>query len=250
MVSHIMNQRNNSNGAKAPTRAQKQTSKGKSKRQDQIRSRRLDTNPIRRGADTGLTLTRSQFTATSPQVYWEFVKASTPGGLRVRGRELIGSAITTGAITGSFALLNVASETALTLSPVAFPRLGQIAPAFSQFIFHKANILFQSNQPTTATGEVLIAVNYDYNASQPTSSQIMMRNVSSTMANIYSDASCQVLKDLSRFPRFYVSEPGSPDNTLIYQAAVYAAVEGVTAASGASLGYLAIEYDCEFFTPN
>jgi hypothetical protein len=214
-------------------------------------SKQLGRNP--RKNDTSLALTRSQFTATSPQNYWEFLPASTPGGLRVKGRELIGAASAPSALTGGFSTLNVTIPTGVSnsvaLNPgFTFPRLGNIAQAFQEFKFHKADLCFQANQPTTSSGEVLVCAVYDAAASTPSSSTSMMRNITSTMANIYSNASCQILGKLSRLPRYFNSTTTGDDTTI--EALFFVAVEGVTAASAATLGYIAIEYDVEFFTPS
>jgi len=194
-------------------------------------------------------LTRAQFTATSPQNYWEFAKASTPGGLRIKARELVTSVVLSATSTGAFQLANLPSSGSLTLSPVSFPRLSQIANAFEWYIFHKADILFQSNQPTTATGEILVCADYDAKDTAPTTSVGMMRNITATMSNIYSDASCQALKSLARLPRFSIAVSSSGDVEQLYQALVYVGVEGYTGTSGDSVGYLVIEYDVELFSP-
>lgn len=213
------------------------------------RPRGLSTNPER--SDTSLALSRSQFTATTPQNLWEIKPASTPGGMRVRGRELIGSVNAPSTMTGSFTVLNVGSSGANPpVSPLIFPRLISIAAVFEHYIFHKANFLFISNQPTTAAGEILMAIDYDPEDNTPTSSTALMSNISATMANIYSNCSLQCLKSLARLPRFIVNQENNADKAQEYQAQFFVAAEGVTAATGAGLGYLVIEYDVEFFTPS
>jgi len=201
--------------------------------------------------DTSLSLTRSQFTATSPQNYWEFSRASTPGGLRVRGRELISSTTAATALTGAFAQLNLqGGGPGLFLIPLNFPRLGTIAAAFAEYIFHSVNVCFQANQATTETGEVLLCLDYDAAQPAPTTSISMMAKISSTMANIYSDACCQGLKSLSRLPRYNVQNGESGTNALqTCQFILYVAAEGVTATALTTLGYVAVEYDVEFFSP-
>jgi hypothetical protein len=223
-------------------------SQKKPKRQRGQKPSGLSSNPTNR--DPSLSLTRSQFTATNPQNLWTFNRASTPGGLRLKGRELIGSCTAPSAITGAFTPLDVGSYGANPpLSPVIFPRLVAIASAFEFYIFHKANLIFNANQPTTTSGEILIAVDYDAEDNTPTSSTQLMSNVSATMANIYSDASLQTLKSLSRLPKFVLVEDNNSDKAQTSQAQFFVCAEGVTADSGAGLGYLSIEYDVELFTP-
>lgn len=117
------------------------------------------------------------------------------------------------------------------------------------FIFHTARIMFQSNQPTTATGVIEIAVDYDAKDSAPTSTIQMMRNISSAMANIYADCACDVVKKLSRLPRYNTAEVSGSDADQVNQAVVYLATEGSNATASSTVGYLMIEYDVEFFTP-
>jgi len=209
-------------------------------------------NPGSRRRDTGLDLTRSQFTATSPLNMFTVERGSTPGGVRVRGRELIGAVSSIAASTGAFALLNVAAAQGtgfqLTLTPFSFPRLQAYSNIYEYFKFHKADVLFQANQPTTAAGEIVVSVDYDVDDTAPADTVSMMRNVSATMANIYSDASLQILGELARLPKFKTGTAVN-DSDQNYQAAVYFAQEGVTASAGQGLGYVIIEYDVEFYTP-
>jgi hypothetical protein len=225
---------------------------GKKTKRNKKRKSKLSKNPSARnpGArDNQLDLTRSQFTATSPLNLFTVATGSTPGGIRVKGRELISSAVTAGALTGAFTLVQITGLTNFPLNPSNFPRLSAYAPIYEFYKFHKADILFQANQPTTATGEVLVSVDYDAKDNAPANSIAMMRNISATMANIYSDCSLQILGSLSRIPRFVTGEQTSPDLDQVTQAEIYVAVEGVTAAAGASLGYIIVQYDIEFYTP-
>jgi hypothetical protein len=50
-------------------------------------------------------------------------------------------------------------------------------------------------------------------------------------------------------PKYFVLESNASDKDQVDQAQFYCAVEGVTALTGASLGYLVAQYDVEFFTP-
>lgn len=216
------------------------------------RARGLARNPgSRRGTDSMLSLTRDQFTATSPLNLFTIKAGSTPGGVRVSGRELI-SAVNVPIATGVFALSTTFSgavSTASAITPVVFPRLSAYAPIYEYFVFHKLSYLFQSNQPTTQAGEIILAVDYDPTDAVPTTTAGMMRNISSTMSNIYSDASLQVLKSLSRLPKFECSL-GVPTEILQQcQGVLTVAVEGYSAAAPSTVGYIIAQYDVEFFTP-
>jgi hypothetical protein len=196
----------------------------------------------------GQTLSTVQFTATSPLNLFDVARGSTPGGIRVKGRELIGSVTLSATSTGAFQLANVASFAFVALNPVSFPRLAAYDPIYEYFKFHSATCILQSNQPTTSSGEWLICSDYDINDAVPTTSTGMMRNISSAMANIYSDMSMVVTGSLSRLPKFLSgTSEGTPDQS--YQAAIYVGIEGYSGTTGAAVGYLIIEYDVEFFTP-
>lgn len=116
------------------------------------------------------------------------------------------------------------------------------------YVFHSAVIRFQSNQPTTATGVVAIAVDYDAKDALPTNMIGMMRNVSSSMSNVYANSGALVDKRLSRLPKYLTASP-SPDLDQTIQANVLVASEGIGVAAITTIGYLFIEYDVEFFTP-
>jgi len=196
-----------------------------------------------------LSLNNVQFTATTPLALLNVTAGSTPGGVRVKGRELIGSVAPGAALTGVFAQLNINGTTPFGLHPANFGRLAAYSPIYEFYKFHSANLIFQANQPTTAIGAVLIAADHDAKDAAPANAVSMMRNVSSTMSNIYSDSSLTVLGSMSRLNKYVCAQSLAPDNDQIVQANIYVAAEGVSAALGAVLGYVIISYDVEFFTP-
>jgi hypothetical protein len=199
--------------------------------------------------DNYLALTRDQFTATSPLNLFNVGGGSTPGGVRVSGRELVGAVTAPGIIAGVFAQVNVGAASPFAVNPFSFPRLSSFAPIYEYYRFHKLAFMFQANQPTTAIGEILLAIDYDVKDNAPGSSIAMMRNISSTMANIYSDASLELLASLSRLPKFDINQAVAPDVAQVNQASLYVAIEGVTTIAGQGLGYIVAQYDVEFFTP-
>lgn len=240
---------------KALTSAQPK-SKPKRKRNRRQKNKRLNQQlgtTIPR--DRGLNLTGYQFTATTPLQLFQVGSGSSPGGIRVRGRELVNSVSSTVALTGAFGLATGFGLTNTLLgqiNPTSFPRLSAYGAIYEYFIFHKCRFIFQANQPTTQTGEILLAVDYDPTDAAPAGSAAMMRNVSATMANIYSDASLETTKTLSRLPKYetLVGFGTAPTEALQQlQGILYVAFEGVTALANAVLGYVLVEYDVEFFTP-
>jgi hypothetical protein len=192
-------------------------------------------------------LKNEQFAAYTPLTTFAVTQGSTPGGIRVRGRELV-QALPSGLTTLLFGANNTTSAAAVNILPGNFPRLSAYSSIYEFYKFHKAKIMFQSNQPTTAGGVSMIAVDYDAKDSAPTTSILMMRNISSSMSNIYADNACEVLGSLSRLPKYATSEATSSDNNQVIQAIAWYAFEGVTGVNAAQ-GYLVVEYDVEFFTP-
>lgn len=174
-------------------------------------------------------------------------QGTTPGGIRVRGQELI-QVLTSASTTLVFGANNNTNAGTFNMTPVNFPRLSQIAPTYEMYKFHECSVYFQSNQPTTAAGVAEIAIDYDSKDSTPSTSVAMMRNISSSMSNVYSDLEVTLLGSLSRLPRYYVSEDTSPDVSQTIQAKAYYSFEGVTGVNAAQ-GYMVIRYDIEFFTP-
>lgn len=172
---------------------------------------------------------------------------STPGGARVTGQSLV-AALPSGLTTLLFGANNTTSAYGIPLSPISIPRLASIALTYEFYKFHNCKVKFQSNQPTTAGGVVELAVDHDGKDTAPTTSIAMMRNISSAMANVYSDLEINVPGSLARLPKYIVSSDASSDLDQLYQGIVYTAFEGVVGTNAAQ-GYLLIQYDIEFFTP-
>jgi len=213
------------------------------------RVRGLARNPGSRG-NMPLSLTRSQFTATSPLNLFDVGVGSTPGGIRVSGRELV-SAVTIPVTTGVYTLSS-AFNTNLNfgaINPNSFPRLVAYAPIYEYFVFHRLTYFFQSNQPTTSTGAVILSIEYDSTDPVPASTTAQMRNISSTMANIFSDCSLQGTKSLSRLDRFKTDTPTATNLIQANQGVLYVATEGFIAAAATTVGYIIAQYDLEFYTP-
>lgn len=158
----------------------------------------------------------------------------------MKGRELIKSIDYNG--VGHFII------TSVNLHPLSFPRLNSYSSIYEMYIFHQARAIFQSSMPTTQSGLAALAVEYDVTDSAPTDMSGMMRNISSSMSNVYADNSCLVDKRLSRLAKYLTNTGTTLQN---YQARIHAATEGVHGVDDDlySAGYLLIEYDVEFFTP-
>lgn len=70
------------------------------------------------------------------------------------------------------------------------------------------------------------------------------------MANVYSDASLQLLGSLSRLPKYECLGTTTLTEALQQaQGMLTVAVEGYVAAAATTVGYVIGDYDIEFFTP-
>jgi hypothetical protein len=140
------------------------------------------------------------------------------------------------------------SSSNITVS--SFPRLGAYGTIYEYFQFKKLSILFQSNQPTTQAGAIIVSVDYDPTDAAPTSTTLQMRNISSTMANVYSDCSLEVLASLSRLPK-YETTPTTTITTALQQVqgVLCVATEGYINAAASTVGYIIAQYDIELMTP-
>lgn len=195
-----------------------------------------------------LKLNKSQQTSYKPLGEQTMKAGSTPGGVRVVGREMV-TVIEAGSTTLLFGAHNSTAAYATLLTPVNFPRLSGIAATFEFYKFHSAVACFRSNQPTTVSGVVEMAIDYDVKDAVPTTTGGMLRNFHSGMANVYSDLAIPIDGKLSRLPKFVYAQSASADNAQLYQANILLSFEGVVAVYPAVLGYLVVEYDCEFYTP-
>jgi hypothetical protein len=202
-------------------------------------------------SDNTLSLTRDQFTATSPLNLIEVRPGSTPGGVRVKGRELLAGLSTASSISGAYTVLtnNRTGTLNTPIIPSTFPRLGNYGGIYEFYKFHKLCLFFYPNQPTTQAGEILACVDYDAKDLTPVDAASVMRNITATMSNIYSLNSMEMLASLSRLPKFITSSTTSVDVDQTTQGIAYYVVEGVTASAGATLGYLVAQYEVEFYTP-
>jgi hypothetical protein len=234
----------NGNGARRGRNGGKRKGNGNGRRSNNP----LTTNGSR-GA-VGQKLTSTQFTATSPLNLFETRKGSSPGGIIVKGREMIGSIALATAATGEFQsnsiVTTLGATSAMALSPRWFPRLSAYITIYEYYKFHSATLICQSLSPTTSAGAWFIAVDEEYTDTTPTTSVGVMRNVSSSMANVYSDMSCVVDGSLSRLPRYSTN---AADTLQDAQAKIISAVEGFTGLDAQGIGYLIIDYEIEFFVP-
>lgn len=234
-----------------------------SKNQKRKAVRRVEREAIRTGivggqnsvrGDVGLSLTRSQFTASTPLTLWETKRASTPGGIRVRGREFAGMLVVPDETGAAFKYVgwNATGVQPRYLNPYQFPRLASLADIYEEYYFHSCRYTFLSGRATNTNGTLYLWADYDCADTPPDIAAQAMSNVSSTMANIYSDQSMVTLGSLSRLKRYFCSsdDDADSDSAQVLQAEIFAAVSGNGGLiPGDALGNVIVEYDVEFFTP-
>jgi hypothetical protein len=201
---------------------------------------------IRQG---NLRLKDEQFASFTPLETFSVSQGTTPGGIRVRGRELLQPAVS-GLTTLLFGANNTLLAAGIALNPSTFPRLSAYNPIYEQFFFHNCLVMYQSNQPTTSSGVSMIAVDYDVNdftGGPPSTTIALMRNITSSMSNVYANNGCEVKGSLCRLKRYYTVSP-TANNIDVNQAIIEYAFEGVVPINTA-LGYIIVQYDVEFFVP-
>lgn len=250
-----MQKSNNNNGGN--TRKRKNAKKKAKRRNGRGPQPSQLNGSSRRGErDISLALTGTQFTATSPMRYIEYTKASTPGGLRCRGRDWLGAIsvpTTTGAYQNVFVPDGSGTSSALFagVSPALFPRLKALGYIFEQYIFHKIIFTYQSALGTTTNGAISFCIDYDYGDAIVSSTTEINNNVTSVMSNIYSDSSMVMLGSLSRLPKYFCQTGLTSPSIDQYQGLLRGATSGYNNSPSVTtqVGFLFAEYDVEFFTP-
>jgi hypothetical protein len=203
---------------------------------------------------SNLSLNRIQVMPGSTANFFRVKAASTPGGVRCEGRELVSALTLTSTSTGVFQLLTfgaggASSGTTFYLHPSSFTRLVNYDTIYEQYKFLNCRIVFRPNQPTTVAGEIVGCTEYNVlSESVPGNTANIMAHIDSDMANIYSAMGFSVRSSECKLNRYSTGTSG--DNGAVeFQATIFVGAEGFTGTGGATLGYLLIEYDCEFYAP-
>lgn len=172
-------------------------------------------------------------------------KGTTPGGVRCRGREMLFTVV-----QGASAAFNVQG---VNLTPLSLPRLASMAGIWEEYFFHNSRVMFQPILATTTNG--LVSTWFDLDAGDvPEINQSQAsRNICYSAANAYAVMSCDCPGSLARLKRFFCTS-GLASNVLqTLQAQVRVATEGIpltAVPAGATVGFLYLHYDIEFYTPN
>jgi hypothetical protein len=198
----------------------------------------------------GLALNAIQTNYVNPNKFWEIRPSSTPGGMIIRAREPLGSVNVAINTTGAFAVATINGTGSLGLIPAQFPRLSSISTAYEHYKFKSARLDFMSSQPTTATGQVIMWVDYVAIDTVATTSSEALSNITSVISNIYSTVSCTALGALSRLPKYVINTNADSNVEQTAQAIMYIGTQGFVTAAAAIVGELMVEYEVELFTPS
>lgn len=216
--------------------------------------------PAVRG-DSALSLTRSQFTATTPMTSWEVLRASSPGGMRVRGREQIASVFAnTTNFNLNFQYFNGGSANSsdgfMSICPRNFKRLAGICAVYELYCFKNIKFTFVAASPTTVAGMIAFDIEYDVNQPLPSAGDFVYVNnhISSVCGNVYSDMSMEMVNSLCLLPKYtcgpFANASGIVDDQRIkFQCEIQGVYNVQSAIGGQLFGLIVAEYDVEFFAP-
>jgi hypothetical protein len=216
-------------------------------------SGRLNDRPISQN------ITTSQQVSFSPLSLFETRVGSTPGGLRVKGREYLATVWSDGgSVKFSYNVWNspISQGGYLPVRPASLMRAQAYASIFEEYFFHNVKIQFLSVLPTTTTGAVSLDCEFDQAAPIPSSSAFYQTasHLVSFVGNAYSDGVLGPFPGtLSNYNRYFNRWPDST-GTVVYASdrqTIQFKIDGVcsTSLGATNIGHLVIEYDLEFYTP-
>lgn len=180
-----------------------------------------------------------------PRILSTNSKKGTNRSTRIVHRELITD------IDGS---VSFGVGTALSLNPgisTTFPWLSTQASGWEQYRFHRLDFEYITRSPTTATGSVYLAPDYDTLDSEPGTEQQIATYRDTTEDAPWKDQCCQ-LDPSAMFPigpRKYIRSGlvGTSDLKTYDAGRMYVATTGQAGTDG--IGKLWVSYDVEFFVP-
>lgn len=193
---------------------------------------------------------------------WEYKRASTPGGVRLRGREAAGTLLASATTAvGAFQLLNVSNsqgtDNSLPLQPFFSSRLERMAEIFEHYKFHEWSIDLVPYKPTSTAGVYFGAVDCmasDDTGTLYTNQSKFLDNMINCLQAIYSVGRMVYTGNLAQLARYALSVVGDTTGNqagraLNMQAISCFGCQGVNTTSGESLATLVVTYDVEFFSP-
>lgn len=165
-----------------------------------------------------------------------------PGSISITGHEYLSAISETSGTIGKNILT-------FYLNPLSFvnTRLEKYGQLYEKFVFRRFVLHYTSAQPTTATGQYILAFDRDFADSTPAASDDGIRQYfamsGSKIANVYQSTSFSCpLEDPQDF--YYTNSTGY-EGRVVYQGQVYMAVVTGTTFTGS----MWIEYDLDLFDP-
>jgi hypothetical protein len=169
-------------------------------------------------------------------------EARLNGDVMIRHREYLQD------VSGSVAF----AATTVNVNPgLSLPWLSSIAPRWESYRFDRLRFCFETEAPTTATGTLLLSVDYDASDAAPTSKQQAMAYRSSVRSAPWSNCCHDSAKeDLHKRLTYFVRAgalAANQDIKLYDVANLFVCTQGQ--ASTATIGELYAEYDVLLLTP-
>lgn len=167
--------------------------------------------------------------------------------IMIHNREMVAQLTSTG--TSFHLMYNVTINPGIFQS---FPWMSPIANQYEYYEFTKLNYSFVPSVPTSASGNVYLAVDYDVADAPPISAMIMSSWQGTVSGNVWSPLNYSVRKEeLARFrTERYVWDaatvPSGTDPRTYHFGHVYAAAEGVSAGV---IGTIWVDYSVKLSVP-
>lgn len=174
-----------------------------------------------------------------------YAKASTPSGVRIRHREFIWD-ITA---TNPFEFDEFDVNPGITAT---FPWLAAIASRFESYRFHSLKFIYEPAVSTSASGAVMMAIDYDASDAGPANKTTLMSYKDAARAAPWDH--CEFVAssdDLHKLKTHYVRSGVVPNTDIkTYDVGkLYVATQGQDATWNNLVGELYVEYDVELLTP-
>jgi len=135
--------------------------------------------------------------------------------------------------------------------PISFPWLSNIAAQYESYRFEKLEYFFETQAATTATGTIVLAVDYDSNDATPLNKQQAMAYANSVRSPPWSSCCHSSSKlDLNKQKSYYVAKgslASNQDINLYATGYIYICVQGQ--AGTTAIGELYVDYRVRLMTP-
>jgi len=166
-----------------------------------------------------------------------FISLPSDSGVRVRGKEEVGTIATSIATTA----------TAFTITPsdtTCFPRLSTLAALFRKYKINYLRFTAKSARPTSETGILCSGFSYDVNVAGPSTVITTMRLAGSQMTSAYLTHVCELNPSMLEHDWYYTGAVAGSDDARWNNAAKY--LLNTEGQVGAVTGwYVCVEYDIE-----